>query len=489
MPFVSPVTVIEAHGAAQLPVMPEGEEVAVYDVIAEPPLLAGAVKVTAACALPPVAVPMVGAPGSVAGVTLLEAADGALVPTALVAVTVNVYAVPLVRPLTVIDVHGAAHVPVIPLGEEVAVYDVIAEPPLLAGAVKFTVACALPAVAMPMVGAPGTVTGVTLLEAAEGALAPTALFAVTVNVYAVPLVSPLTGMEAHGAAHDPVMPEGEEVAVYEVIGAPPSLAGAVKVTVAWALPAVAVPIVGAPGTVAGVTLFDAADAGPVPTAFVAVTVKVYAVPFVSPLTVMEAHGAAHDPVMPEGEEIAVYEVIGDPPSLAGAVNATVACALPRVAMPMVGAPGIVAGVTLLEGAEAGPVPTALVAATVKVYAVPLASPFTVMEAHGAAHDPVMPEGEEVAVYETIGEPPSVAGAVKATLACALPAVAMPIVGAPGGPSGVTLFDGADAALVPTELVAVTVKVYAVPFVRPFTVMEVHGAMQVPAIAPGEEIAV
>jgi hypothetical protein len=43
--------------------------------------------------------------------------------------------------------------------------------------------------------------------------------------------------------------------------------------------------------------------------------------------------------------------------------------------------------------------------------------------------------------------------------------------------------------VPTELVAVTVKVYAVPFVRPFTVMEVHGAMQVPAIAPGEEIAV
>ena len=55
---------------------------------------------------------------------------------------------------------------------------------------------------------------------------------------------------------------------------PPLLAGGVKVTVACALPAVAVPIVGAPGSVAGVTLLEAADAGPVPTAFVAVTVKV-----------------------------------------------------------------------------------------------------------------------------------------------------------------------------------------------------------------------
>ena len=55
---------------------------------------------------------------------------------------------------------------------------------------------------------------------------------------------------------------------------PPLFAGAVKVTVAWAFPAVAVPIVGAPGTVEGVTEFEAALAGPVPMAFVAVTVKV-----------------------------------------------------------------------------------------------------------------------------------------------------------------------------------------------------------------------
>ena len=69
-------------------------------------------------------------------------------------------------------------------------------------------------------------------------------------------------------------PAGLEITVYNVIGLPPSDAGAVKFTVAWALPAVTAPIVGAPGTVAGVTGADAADAGPVPIALVAVTVKV-----------------------------------------------------------------------------------------------------------------------------------------------------------------------------------------------------------------------
>jgi hypothetical protein len=59
----------------------------------------------------------------------------------------------------------------------------------------------------------------------------------------------------------------------------------VKLTVAVPFPAAAVPMVGAPGTVAGVTLLEAADAPPVPTLLVAVTVKAYGVPFVSPLTV------------------------------------------------------------------------------------------------------------------------------------------------------------------------------------------------------------
>ena len=52
------------------------------------------------------------------------------------------------------------------------------------------------------------------------------------------------------------------------------LPGAVNVTVAWVSPRVAVPMVGAPGTVAGVTADVALDAELVPTALAAVTVKV-----------------------------------------------------------------------------------------------------------------------------------------------------------------------------------------------------------------------
>ena len=82
---------------------------------------------------------------------------------------------------------------------------------------------------------------------------------------------------------------GFEVTVYPVIAEPPLLTGAVNITVAWAFPAVAVPIVGTPGTVddaVGVTEFEAALAELFPMAFVAVTVKVYAVPLVSPVTVI-----------------------------------------------------------------------------------------------------------------------------------------------------------------------------------------------------------
>ena len=46
-----------------------------------------------------------------------------------------------------------------------------------------------------------------------------------------------------------------------------------------------------------------------------------------------------------------------PPVEDGAVQVTVARAFPEVAVPMVGAPGVVAGVTELDWAEAAPVPT------------------------------------------------------------------------------------------------------------------------------------
>jgi hypothetical protein len=108
----------------------------------------------------------------------LDAADAVDVPLTLVAVTVNVYAVPFVNPVTVI---GEDPVPVSPPGDDVAVNVETAAPPV-APAVYVTVACALPAVAVPIVGACGTVVAIILLDAAELEESPTAFVALTTNV-------------------------------------------------------------------------------------------------------------------------------------------------------------------------------------------------------------------------------------------------------------------------------------------------------------------
>ena len=76
-------------------------------------------KLIDAWPLPANADTAVGTPDTAAGVTADEAADAALVPIALVAVTVKVYAVPLGRPLTMIGLDEPE--PVSPLGLEVTV--------------------------------------------------------------------------------------------------------------------------------------------------------------------------------------------------------------------------------------------------------------------------------------------------------------------------------------------------------------------------------
>jgi hypothetical protein len=141
------------------------------------------------------------------------------------------------------------------------------------------------------------------------------------------------------------------VIVYMVIGLPP-FAGGDQVTVADSLPAVAVTFPGAAGAVGavGVTWPDGAEAGPVPTPLVAVTVKVYEAPSVRPL--IEALVAGGVPVTTVGVwaavpmyGVTVYDVIGLPP-FAGAVQDTTAELLPAVAMTAVGAAGAVGGARL-----------------------------------------------------------------------------------------------------------------------------------------------
>jgi hypothetical protein len=122
--------------------------------------------------------------------------------------------------------------------------------------------------------------GVIELEADDAAEFPFAFVATTVTVYAVPGVTP--EIEIGLDALVPVMPPGLVVAVYPVIVFPPVLAGAVKV-IDKLLGVVLdnVPIVGAPGTVVAVMLFEAevSNASAEPVEFdAAVALKVYEVP-------------------------------------------------------------------------------------------------------------------------------------------------------------------------------------------------------------------
>ncbi len=129
-------------------------------------MLAGADHVTASWVLPLVAATAVGLPGTVAaGVAGAEFADGRLMPTAFLAITLITYAVPLVRPVTVHEVAvmtvvlpHRVHDPATPLLLEYFTrYSVIAEPPVLAGAAHVTASWAVPLTATTDVGLLGTV--------------------------------------------------------------------------------------------------------------------------------------------------------------------------------------------------------------------------------------------------------------------------------------------------------------------------------------------
>jgi hypothetical protein len=92
----------------------------------------------------------------------------------------------------------------------------------------------------------------------------------------------------------------------------------------------------------------------------------------------------------------VYEVIAEPFD-AGAVQETVIFSVPATTKTLVGASGAFAGVIELEAVEARESPLALVAFTVKVYAVPFDKPETIQEVVGALTVQVKSPGLEVTV--------------------------------------------------------------------------------------------
>jgi hypothetical protein len=132
-------------------------------------------------------------------------------------------------------------------------------------------------------------------------------------------------------------------------------------------------------TGAVVIKLDALDALEVPCGFVAVTVNVYEVFDVRPVTEIVPDPAwERVPDPPGGLEVTEYEVIACPPLLPGAVNETVAVLCPvEVAIKFVGAPGMVRGIAVVVAV--GPIPIPLLGVTVNVYVVPLVRPVKVQE--------------------------------------------------------------------------------------------------------------
>ena len=137
--------------------------------------------------------------------------------------------------------------------------------------------------------------------------------------------------------------------------------------VARASPGVAATAVGDPGVVRGVTGTEGALAGPVPAGLDAVTVKVYAVPLVRPLTVHVVVDVVQD--CPPGCVRTMYTSIGNEPLSDGGNHVTVARALPGSADTSRGWPGGVKtgcgglgvgveawGVNALLAADHAPVP-------------------------------------------------------------------------------------------------------------------------------------
>ena len=148
----------------------------------------------------------------------------------------------------------------------------IGSPPSETGAFQKSATEPFPGVAVTMSGLPGRPAGVTGSEGSDAGPAPAPFVALTVNVYATPLVSPVTVMVVIPVVVA-VMPSGLESTVYPVTGSA-FAAGAVQLTVALPSPRTAVTPVGFPGTVPTRTGADASDGGPSPAALVAMTTNV-----------------------------------------------------------------------------------------------------------------------------------------------------------------------------------------------------------------------
>ena len=171
--------------------------------------------------------------------------------------------------------------------------------------------------------------------------------------------------------------------------------------------------------------------------------------------------------------------MAEPPLDAGAVNAIVACAFPGVPVPIVGAPGTAAAMTIEKLCVA--VPAVLVAVMT-----PANVPVALGEPVIAPPElNVRPVGSAPLVTLKVGAGEPLDVTVKLYATPKVPPGGAALVNA-GGTPGVTL-TVLDAALAPTALFAFTEQLYVVPFVRPVTV--IGEAAPLAVNAPGLHVAV
>jgi hypothetical protein len=207
-PFVSPLTTVgDAMSAAEPGTPPfDDAHATAYPVIGLPPSN-GATNDTVTCAFPADTVGCAGGSGTRLGTTTTEAGDAALAPFAFVAVSVQVYDFPFVRPPTTIGDAAPDPAPARPPLDDThaALYPVIGLPPSN-GATNDTVTWPFPAPTTGAAGALGTVFGTAAADADDTAPVPLRFVAATVQVYDFPFVREPTTVGDAASVTEPVTP-------------------------------------------------------------------------------------------------------------------------------------------------------------------------------------------------------------------------------------------------------------------------------------------
>jgi len=146
----------------------------------------------------------------------------------------------------------------------------------------------------------------------------------------------------------------------------------------------------------------------------------------------------------------------------------------EVAVTLVGAPGVVAGVVAVDGFEMTLVPAAFIATILNEYAVPLMRPLIVQDVAVVVLHTTAAVVASVIVYPVMSAP-LVAGAVQVNVIEPFPKLGVNAVIFDGAVAGTTLFEIA-MSLRPASVIATTLNVYAVPFVSRLTTQVVSPAV-------------